>query len=90
MWWKKDSLFNKLYLENCTMTWERVKLYHWFTTYRNIYSEWNKDLNKTPNYKPPKRKHQGGKILADPLPQSKGNKATINIKNLGQCKPSTK
>ena len=27
------------------MTWERVKLYHWFTPYRNIYSEWNKDLN---------------------------------------------
>ena len=92
--WRKDSLFSKWCLENCTTTCRRMKLEHFLTLYTKINSKWIKDLNARPDTIKLLEENIGrtlfdinhSKIVFDPPPREMEMKTKINKWDLMKLK----
>ena len=83
----KDSLFNKWFWENWTVTWKIMKLEYFLTPYTKINTKWIKDLNVRPE--PIKLLEEiigrtlddinQSKILYDPPPRVMEIKRKVNM-----------
>ena len=90
----KDSLFNKWFEENWTLTWKRMKLKHFLTPYTKINSKWIKYLNVRPETVKLLEKNMSrtfddmnqSKILYDPPPRVMEIKTKVNKWNLMKLK----